>query len=104
MRNYKQIALAVLKTMPVKNITTLRNALNRNFSITSSYILERACITEYKEGWYIELNGIRSGFKVFYDNKKKQITRKPNENKLHRIHSELEIMDESDYYIFHSMR
>lgn len=104
MKNYKQIALAILKTMPVEKIATLKKALERNFSTTSSYMLERACITEYEEGWYVELSGVRSGFKAFYDNKKNRVVRKPNENKLHKVHAESEIMDEGDFYIFHSMR
>ena len=85
-----EIARDIMGMLPTSKQIALDNACGRNFMMTSSYELENMVFTVYKEGFMIELQGCRSAFRVFAkDNDGKlEITRKPNENKLHKIYDE----------------
>ena len=64
-REQEEFTVMLLKSMPEDKKEVLRKALQRNFDLTSSWTLELGTLTVYKEGWYIELEGCRSGFKAF---------------------------------------
>lgn len=79
--------LAVINTlnnMPDEKKAVLHKALQRNYSITSSYMLENGKVTIYAEGAYLQLTGVRCSFSVFV-NADGKFTRKPNENKLTKL-------------------
>lgn len=85
----KEIVRDILTTLPVERKQTLINALRRNYMLTSTYDLSHLTLTVYVEGFYVELDGTRCGFKVFAkDNDGKlEITRKPAETRLHKLYS-----------------
>lgn len=99
----KQIALDILKAMPIERKTVLRKALERNCDLTSSYILEDAYMEIYIEGFYLKLEGTRSSFSVYAeDNDGEYIIkrRKPNANKLNLLWNTDFKMSESDFNEF----
>lgn len=95
-----EIVKEILKTMPQTKKEQLKKALIRNFNLTSSYNLEDCTLTIYKEGFYLELNGARSSFKVFAkdDDGKLIITRKPQN--ISKLYFETKKMNESDFIKF----
>ena len=100
MKHWNQaIVMEMLYQMPQEKKEVLKKALERNCILTSAYVLENCTLTVYKEGWLVELSGCRSSFSVYAkDNDGEFIfMRKPNENKLHKLYSEWERMNESDY-------
>ena len=104
MKNAEHIAVAILKIMPKEKIATLKKACNRNYGYTSSFMLEKGTITTYEEGYHVKLEGVRSGFSVFYSTIKEKFTRKPNENKLHKVEEERLSLNESDFSFLNSMK
>lgn len=102
----EEFTTMLLEAMPEEKKDVLRNALDRNLSLTSSRTLEHGQLTVFKEGWYIELEGCRSGFKVFVlDNDRFdetgdtpfKVIRKPADNKLSKLYSVSIHMWEADY-------
>ena len=66
-QNY-EIALDMINGMPEEKKKALRKSLERNWILTSSYIMESGYMVIYKEGFYLILNGTRCSFSVFaYD-------------------------------------
>lgn len=65
----------------------IRKACERNCYLTSCYMLQVAKVSDIHgtdsktSGWYIELEGTRSGVKFFVNNDMK-VVRKPNKNKV----------------------
>ena len=104
MKNAEQIAITILKTMPREKLATLKKACERNSHCTSSYMLENGTITRYEEGYYVKLEGVRSGFSVFYSTAKEGITRKPNKNKLHKVEEERLSFSENDFSFLHMIK
>lgn len=98
----KQIALDILKAMPIERKNVLRKALERNCDLTSSYILEDAYMEIYIEGFYLRLEGTRSSFSVYAEDNDGEfiIRRKPNANKLNLLWNTDFKMDESDFNEF----
>ena len=102
----EEFTVMLLKAMPEEKKQVLRNALNRNAYFTSAWTLEHGTLTVYKEGWYIELTGTQSGFKVFvldndrFDkvgNEPFKVIRKPVESKLNKLYATGLHMWEGDY-------
>lgn len=97
----KEISLEILTNLPSKKKEVLVKALDRNFILTSSYVLEGGILAIYKEGFYLILDGTRVGFSVFaYDNDGDLIIadRKPNDSKLHHLYDDCLNFDESDFF------
>lgn len=69
---------------------TLEKALYRNHILTSEYDLNFVKLSIYKEGFYLTLEGTRCDYKIFAkDNDGDlELTRKPNESKLHLIYED----------------
>lgn len=86
----KEIAKEIIKKVieDNKRKTTLKNALDRNFILTSTYNLEDLTLEIYKQGFYLILKGTRCYYKVFAkDNDGElELVRKPK--KLDFIYSE----------------
>lgn len=100
MKSYnRDIVRCILNEMPESKKTVLKRALNRNFILTSSYVLSSCTLTVYKEGWLIKLEGTRCSFSVYAkDNDGEfEIMRKPNEDKLHKLYSDWMSMNECDF-------
>jgi len=97
--NSEEFALWVLGSMPIEKKRVLVNACSRDAYLTSAFVLEHGKITTYKEGWYIELEGTRSGFKVWaWDNDGELVFgRKPIASKLHEIWHDSIHFGEGDY-------
>ena len=95
-------SLWILDSMPDDKKKVLVNACGRNNILTSAFVLEFGKLTTYKEGWYVELKGTRSGFKVWaFDNDGELVFgRKPNDSKLHKLWSEDLHFSESDFDVF----
>ena len=75
--------------MPESKKRVFRAACNRNFDLTSCYILGFSTLTVYKEGWYISMRGTRSGFGCFMkdcDGEMKMM-KKPKDEKLNKLWS-----------------
>jgi len=98
----RDIVAAMLHEMPETKKTVLVKALQRNLTLTSSWVLSSCTLTVYKEGWLVQLDGTRSSFSVFAkDNDGEfEFIRKPNENKLHKLYDEWQSMNESDFTEF----
>lgn len=98
----EEFTMDMLKSMPEEKKEVLRKALTRNSYFTSAWTLEHGTMTVYKEGWYIELSGTQSGFKVFIkDNDGEfETIRKPNDKKLSFLYKTSLHMWESDYDSF----
>lgn len=105
----EEFVVLVLSSMPEDKKRILRNALERNEVLTSARTLETGVVTVYREGWYIELDGTRCGFKVFildndiYDDVGDtpfKVIRKPRAEKLHPIGKYSVHMFESDFDCF----
>ena len=101
-RNLKDIAIRTLEEMPESKKHVLLNALERNFELTSSWLLEHGTLTCYKEGWYITLQGTRCSFSVWaYDNDGELVFhRKPNESKLNKLWEYDLHFDEGNFFRF----
>lgn len=102
MKSYnREIVNDILKNMTQEKKAVLTKALERNFILTSSYVLSSCTLTVYKEGWLVKLEGTRSNFSVFAiwdDFNGEFITiRKPNESKLNKLYDEWQTMNEDDY-------
>lgn len=95
----REIVASILHQMPKEKKTVLVKVLQKNFILTSSWVLSSCTLTIYKEGWLVKLDGTRCGFSVFAkDNDGEfEFIRKPNENKLHKLYKEWMMMNESDY-------
>lgn len=95
-----ELAIEIIKTLSETKKETLKKALKRNFILTSSYVLSNGKITVYKEGFYLELNGTRSNFSVYANDNdgELEITRKPSENKLHKLYEQFISFNECDFY------
>lgn len=69
----------------------IKKACARNCYLTSCYSLQVAKVSDIHgadsktSGWYIELEGTRSGVKFFVNNDMK-VVRKPNKNKVRVAH------------------
>lgn len=101
MKNWnREIVKQMLTEMPESKKAVLKKALERNFILTSSYVLSSCTLTVYKEGWLVKLEGTRASFSVFAkDNDGEFIfMRKPNDDKLHYLYEEWQSMNESDFY------
>lgn len=98
----QEIVAQILKEMPEEKKAVLVKALERNLYLTSSWVLSSCDLTVYKEGWLVKLTGTRCNFTVFAkDNDGEfEFIRKPAENKLHKLYSEWQGMNESDFYEF----
>ena len=105
-RFQEEFTVMLLEAMPEDKKNVLRNALDRNLHFTSARTLEHGKITVYKEGWYVELEGCQSGFKVFVlDNDRFddvgdtpfKVIRKPVDSKLNKLYDEPLHMWEADY-------
>ena len=105
-REQEEFTMMLLAAMPEEKKAVLKNALARNSYFTSAWTLEFGTLTVYKEGWYIELNGTQSGFKVFVlDNDRFdetgtvpfKVIRKPVDSKLHPLYQSNLHLWESDY-------
>lgn len=97
----KEIALEILNNLPNRKKEVLVKALNRNFILTSSYVLEQGTLAIYKEGFYLILDGTRVSFSVFaYDNDGKLIIadRKPNDSKLRHLYDDSLNFSEPDFF------
>lgn len=99
--NY-ELAMDMLNNMPEAKKQVLKKALERNYILTSSYIMESGTMVVYKEGFLLKLYGTRCSFSVFaFDNDGELVfARKPVENKLHKIYDELLRFSYSDYSNF----
>ena len=102
----EEFTVMLLKAMPEEKKRVLRNALDRNAYFTSAWTLEFGTLTVYKEGWYIELTGCQSGFKVFVlDNDRFdptgtvpfKVVRKPVASKLNKLYAADLHLWEGDY-------
>lgn len=95
----REIVAEIIAKMPETKRQTLSKALDRNEILTSSRVLSGCTLTIYKEGFLVELEGTRCGFTVYANDNdgELEITRKPNENKLHKLYSEWQNMNEDDY-------
>lgn len=99
----KEIIFDILHKLPENKMEVLKRALERNFTLTSSYILEHGNIRVYKEGYYTTLEGTRCSFSVFAYDRDGEIEisqRKPRENKLNFIYEESLHFSESDFRDF----
>lgn len=96
--NY-EIAIDMLNGMPEEKKKTLRKSLERNFSLTSSYLMESGNMTIYKEGFYLTLSGTRCSFSIFaYDRDGEfEFARKPRECRLNKIYDDCLKFSESDF-------
>lgn len=99
--NY-EIAKDMINEMPANKKASLRKVLERNFYFTSVYSLEFGKITVYKEGFLLTLEGTKCKFFVYAKDNDGDLefTRKPNENELHELYSEILKFDESFYEDF----
>jgi len=96
--NY-EIALDMINGMPEEKKKALRKSLERNWILTSSYIMESGYMVIYKEGFYLILNGTRCSFSVFaYDKDGEfEFARKPHENRLNKIYDDYLKFSEDDF-------
>ena len=103
-RDLKNTVTWILDEMPENKKRVLLNALERNFELTSSWILEHGTLICYKEGWYITLQGTRCTFSVWADDNDGELIfhRKPNENKLHKLWKYDLRFDEEYFFRFSS--
>lgn len=87
-RNNRELANRILEEMPEEKKQLLEKALDRNEILTSSRSLGNGCMSVYKEGWYIKLEGTRCSFSVFAKDVdgEFEFIRKPNADKLHKIY------------------
>ena len=94
------------EALPEEKKEVLRRALWRNCHFTSAYTLEFGTLTVYKEGWYIELRGVQTGYKVFVmDNDRfdptgtvpYRVIRKPADSKLSYLYTADLHLWEGDY-------
>ena len=95
----QELVKQMLHDMPESKKATLRKALERNLILTSSYVLSGCTLTIYKEGFLVQLDGTRCSFSVYAkdDDGDLVFMRKPNESTLHKLYSQWQPMDESDY-------
>jgi len=95
----EKFALWILDSMPDEKKKVLANACARNLHFTSAFVLEFGKITTYKEGWYVELTGTRSGFKVWAGDNDGVLVfgRKPVASKLHEIWHDSLHFNECDF-------
>ena len=99
----KEILFDMLHKLPENKMEVLKRALERNFVLTSSYILEHGSIRVYKEGFYVTLEGTRCSFSVFAYDRDGEIEisqRKPRESKLNFLYEESLHFSESDFREF----
>lgn len=98
----KEIVIDIINALPEDKVIKLMNACYINYLLTSTYELSNVEITVYKEGWYVELIGTICKFSVFAkDNDGEiEITRKPNENKLHKLYWQC---DKTDFINFREL-
>ena len=77
------------QSMPTEKKRVFNNACYRNLLLTSDYTIRNACLTVYKEGWYVEITGCRSKFALFaFDNDGEfEFSRKPKDSKLNYLWS-----------------
>lgn len=96
----------LLEAMPEENKNSLRKALQRNMHFTSAWVLEFGTLTVYKEGWYIDLRGCQSSYKVFIlDNDRFdetgdvpfRVIRKPHDSKLNPLYQTSLHLDEGHF-------
>lgn len=87
--NY-EIAMDILKNLSEEKKKVLENALTRNLILTSSFCMSFGEMTIYKEGFLLVLKGTRCSFSVYVKDNDGilQETRKPIENKLHKLYTE----------------
>ncbi len=98
----KKFAFDILREMPGQKKEVLRNALTRNFLLTSVVVLPFGTMRVYKEGWYLTLKGTRCCFSVWAGDNDSGFTfgRKPVENSLHLIY-EIDVrFNEGDFKEF----
>lgn len=82
--------IEMLQGMPREKKKVLNNALNRTNYLTSYYGLSLQNVTVYKEGWYIDFEGCRAGFKMWIGDEDGTFVygkKKPINSKLNRLHS-----------------
>lgn len=95
----REIVAEMLKEMPEAKKEVLTKALTRNFILTSAYVLSSCTLVVYKEGFLVKLEGTRASFSVYAKDNDGELvfTRKPNEDKLHKLYEEWQNMNEEDY-------
>ena len=84
----KEMVRDILTAMPREKKIQLHNACYRNYLLTSTYGLEFTTITIYNEGWYVEMEGTRCGFRIWVGDNDGEFVfgkRKPKESTLHKI-------------------
>lgn len=99
--NY-EIAMDMLKNMPEKKKEVLKNALSRNYYLTSNWAMEFGTMIIYKEGFLLRLEGTRCSFSVFaYDRDGElEFARKPIENCLNKLYEDDIDLSELDFFQF----
>ena len=97
-----EIAMDMLEAMPEEKKKVLRKALERNWILVGSYMMDSGNIVIYKEGFYLKLEGSRCSFNVFaFDRDGKfEFARKPHESKLNKIYEDGLKLCESDFRKF----
>lgn len=99
----KELAFDIINGyLPFEKRVTLSNALVRNLLLTSSRVLSKCEYTVYKEGWYFQFHGTRSGFSIYAkDNDGEfEVIRKPKDSELHKLYDGNFNCYESDFDTF----
>lgn len=93
----KQLAKYIIGILPESKRDILDKALDRNLYLTSVRTLSYGLLKVYEEGFYLELEGTRSSFKVFVKdfNGDLEVIRKPVN--LHILYHIGFNMNEDDY-------
>lgn len=98
----QEIASSILHEMPLQKKQSLKNALDRNESLTSARVLSIGDITVYKEGWYLQLYGTRCQFSVYAEDNDGTLIfkRKPKEKCLDKLYKQTLYFNEHDFKEF----
>ena len=86
----KEIAIEMLESLDNSRLVMLDKALSRNEALTSTYGFPFGSMKVYKEGWYLTLEGTRSGFSIWaYDEDGTPVpARKPNDSQLNLLYED----------------
>lgn len=95
----RELVMDIIKGLPDTRKRVLGDALYRNFILTSAWVLSGCTLSVYKEGFYVELGGTRSAFRVWVSDNDGELVygRKPAEKTLHKLYEEWGQMSESDF-------
>lgn len=88
MKSCEEIAQQMVAQMPAEKKESLRNAISRNYILTSHDGLNWSTMRVYREGWYLVLEGTRSGCNIWAgdDDGAFRFGRKPAEDRLHLLY------------------